>query len=93
MSSYAFVETVLVILIGLVSAYQVMRVLMPRATQRLHALIAKRTNAGQSGGHPPATGLPDAGGGCAVGCGSGCNGCRVAAGINQSLSGHQELSR
>lgn len=95
MSSYAVVETVVVILIGLVSAYQVMRVLMPRATQRLHAVIATRVDARRGGGRSLATRLNDAGAGsgCAIGCGSGCNGCIAAAGIDQPPVERQEPSR
>lgn len=95
MSSYAVVETIVVILIGLVSAYQVMRVLMPRATQRLHAVIATRVDARRGGEHSLATRLNDAGAvsGCAIGCGSGCNGCIAAAGSNQPPVERQEPSR
>ncbi len=96
MSSYAVVETVVVILIGLVSAYQVMRVLMPRATQRLRAVIATRVHARRGGGgRSLATRLNDAGAvsGCAIGCGSGCNGCIAAAGSNQPPVERQEPSR
>lgn len=84
MTNYAVVETVLVVLIGVASAWQVMRVLMPRATQRMRAVISKR---------PQADGLPATGGGCAAGCSSGCNGCGAAAGIDQSLSAHRKPSR
>lgn len=95
MSSYAVVETIVVILIGLVSAYQVMRVLMPRATQRLHAVIATRVDARRGGEHSLAARLNDAGAvsGCAIGCGSGCNGCIAATGSNQPPVERQEPSR
>jgi hypothetical protein len=93
MSSYAVVEAILVILIGLVSAYQVMKVLMPRAMKRVRARIVNRLNGGPA--HSLPTDLPDSGAasGCGVGCGDACNGCGSGAGIRQPLSGARKPSR
>lgn len=94
MSTYAVVETGVVILIGLASAWQVMRVLAPRATQRLRAAISKQLNGGREDAHSLAGGQPETGArsGCGAGCGSGCNGCSVAAALNQSLADQRNPS-
>lgn len=93
MSAYAVVETGIVILIGLASAWQVMRVLAPRATQRLRAAISKHLNGGRQA-HSLAAGQPEtaARSGCGAGCGSGCNGCSSATALNQSLADQRNPS-
>ncbi|HUU71941.1 MAG TPA: DUF6587 family protein [Burkholderiales bacterium] len=93
MSSYALLETVIVGVIGLISAWQVMKILMPRTTQGLRTSIATRLNLVQGERHLPATGPSEAGSsGCGVGCGSACNGCGVAARIIQPLADQHKPS-
>ncbi len=93
MTSYAIFETVVVVLVGVLSAYQVVKVLMPRMAQKLGAILSTRLIGGHGGGRSLSSGLPDTGSGCGLGCGSGCNGCGAATGNHQSLAGRQEPSR
>ena len=89
MTGYAIFETAVVVLVGVLSAYQVMRVLMPRMAQKLGAILSTRLTGSQGGGHSLTRELPATGSGCGLGCGSGCNGCGAATGNHQSLAGRQ----
>ena len=97
MSFYSFLETSVILIIGVLSMYQVMNILVPRVTHRMRTSIALRLSrapgshwrsalATRLGGATPASG-------CSAGCGGGCNGCSIAARIHPPLAGDDKSSR
>ena len=89
MSFYSFLETGVILLIGVVSMYQVMNTLMPRVTHSVRTSIARRLSrdpGSQWRDATPATG-------CGAGCGGGCNGCSIAARTHPPLAGDDTSSR
>ena len=97
MSSYVVFETVIVALVGLISAYQVIKLLMPRTADGFRASIANVLMRAPGGMRPHAlaTTPSDSGpaSGCAVACGSGCHGCAIGARTDSSLADQQQSSR
>jgi hypothetical protein len=77
-NAYAYLEMIIVGVIGLFSAYHVMKLLMPRAVRGITLSMATRFGLWPRAlARDPSTMKPA--GGCASGCGDGCNGCAVAA--------------
>jgi hypothetical protein len=97
MSSYVVFETVIVALVGLVSAYQVIKLLMPRTADGFRASIANALMRAPGGMRLQAlaTSSPEPGParGCAVACGGGCHGCAIAARTDSPLADQQQSSR
>jgi len=93
---YHFLETALIVLIGVFSAYHVMKLLMPRVMHGVRVRIANRLSHSPQASwrHVVATKLRDAApaSGCGAGCGDGCNGCRIAARIHPTPARDDEPS-
>ena len=83
MSTYAAIESIVVAAIALVSAFYVLKVIVPGPMQAMRIRVADWLGRTANDGSP-LNALVDrlrddgASQGCATGCGSGCNGCGVA---------------
>ncbi len=85
MSIYAVIESIVVMVVALISAYYVLKLIVPGPMRRMRAHIAQRLRKKAGSGGP--LGLlaarlredNDPSAGCASGCESGgCNGCNLA---------------
>ena len=85
MSIYAAIESVIVLVVALISAYYVLKLIVPGPMRRMRARIAERLSKKAGSGSPlgflavrlQEDNEPSAG--CATGCESGgCNGCNLA---------------
>lgn len=95
MTFYSFLETSVIFTIGVFSIYQVMKLLMPQLTRRVRGLIALQlSRPGNRWRNALATRLRDAApsGGCAAGCGGGCNACGIAGRVHPPLTGDDKSS-
>ena len=96
MNIYHFLETVLIVLIGVFSAYHVLKLLMPQAMHGVRVRIAERLSHSRrdSWRHVVATKLRDAApsNGCGTGCADGCDGCHVSARIHPKLARDDDSS-
>ena len=97
MNLYHVIETGLIVLIGALSVYYAIRLLMPSLVTRVTIAIASWLDRGPSGSwarkiasRVRAT-LPT--GGCVSKCGDGCNGCGLAARVHPPLAGDDNSSR
>jgi hypothetical protein len=96
MNLYGVLETGLIVVIGAVSAYQVIKLLMPRLLQGARASLAKRLNRGGQGSWRDRLAATVRGaepsGSCGSGCGGGCNSCRLATRVHPPLSSDDNSS-
>ena len=83
MSTYAAIESIVVAVIALVSAFYVLKIFFPGPMQIVRLRVADRLSRMASHGSrlsslAASLRVDGASRGCATGCGSGCNGCSVA---------------
>lgn len=98
MTVYTILETAIIGLIGVVSAYHVMRMLMPRMIDRARMSVALRLGRSAdatSWRHAVAAGARNVApeNACGAGCNSGCNGCSVAARASTLVPADEQSSR
>jgi hypothetical protein len=98
MNVYPILEIALIGLIGALSLYQVMKVVMPRVLQGARASVAQRLGRGATAAswrHALAVRVRDAvpEAACGAGCGGGCNGCSVAASARTPVRTGDEAAR
>jgi len=83
MSTYAAIESIVVAMISLVSAFYVLKVIVPGPMQVVRISVADWLGRTANDGSRLSAlverlRVDDASQGCATGCNSGCNGCSVA---------------
>ena len=97
MNLYHLIETGLIVLIGALSVYYAIRLLMPSLVTRVTVSIARWLDRCPSGSWRRKmasrvhAAVPN--GGCGSKCGGGCNGCGLAARVHPPLAGDDNSSR
>lgn len=98
MNVYPILEIAVIGLIGAVSLYHLMKVVMPRALHGARASVAQRLGRGATAAswrHALASRVRDAvpEAACGAGCGGGCNGCSVAQHASTPVPGDEQALR
>ena len=99
MSLYTFLETTIIVLVGVISAYHVMKMLMPRAVGRARASLALRLGRGaDAASRRRALAVKVRGdtahaAACDAGCGSGCSTCSIALQTRRSMPADEQATR
>ncbi len=98
MSLYPVIEAALIGVIGIVSVYHVIRIVMPRFIEGARASVAQRLGRGVSAtswryavASKARHAAPESA--CGTGCSSGCHGCSVAARTGTSASSGDQTLR
>ena len=97
MNLYHAIETGFIMLIGVLSVYSAVRLLMPRVVAQVHTSIARRLERSPSRSwrrriaNRVRAAVPNAG--CGSGnCSSGCSGCNLATQVRSRLAGDDNAS-
>ena len=95
MNLYPVLEAALIGVIGIVSVYHVMKIVMPRFVEGTRASVAQRLGRGAAAAswrHAIASKVRHAApeSACGTGCGGGCHGCSVAARSGTPVSSNDQ---